>query len=140
MQSNATLLMLCGVETEEELPSVWAALANAGKGDRAVLERALHETARLCNEISYTPSATVRLNKDIVKLCLHALNDSSLDEGVQPFALTVAGSRSIASTNLQAIEAQPTTYEYLDDGRSPSPTRRPYARNFLLPCQEPTLR
>jgi hypothetical protein len=40
---NATLLMLCGVETEEELPSVWAAFANAGKGDCAVLECALQQ-------------------------------------------------------------------------------------------------
>jgi hypothetical protein len=67
---------------------VWAALANAGKGNRAALKRALHKTARLCNKFSYTPSATVRLTKDIVELRFHALNDSSLDEGVQPFALT----------------------------------------------------
>jgi hypothetical protein len=110
---NATLLMLCGVETEEELPSMWGALANAGKGDRAVLERALHETARLCNKFNYTPSATVHLTKDIVELRFHALKDSNLDEGVQPFALTVAGSRSIASTKLKAVEAQSATYDTL---------------------------
>jgi hypothetical protein len=96
-----------------------------------------------CNKFSYTPSATVRLTKDIVELRFHALNNSSLDEGVQPFALMVTGAHSIASTNLQAIEAQSATYDTLMAAEAAQVSfsdTRPYARNFLLPCPEPTLR
>ncbi|MBV5276518.1 hypothetical protein JZU56_01370, partial [bacterium] len=84
-ESTTTLMALCQVGSEADLPKFWNDLAAAGKRDRQALEQAMLSKARDINMAEVAPVATPDLVKKVIGLQWHGLNADDLSEGIQPF-------------------------------------------------------
>lgn len=85
----STLLSVCQVASEDDLPAVWRQLAAAGKKDRQALEQALLQKARDLRMAEVAPVATPDLVKRVIGLQWAGMGIDDLSEGIQPFSVVL---------------------------------------------------
>lgn len=114
------LCNLCDVNSEDELPNVWAAIAAAGKRDRIAIENSILATARSMQLVESAPVVTPEFAKKVTNLQLAGNDVDNFDEGVQPFALLVPNHGLIASytnkTEIALAQQMINEYDLMTDG------------------------
>lgn len=124
-ETAQTLLAICGVTEESDLPPFWAALAAAGKRDRQALEQALLGKARSLGMAEAAPVATPDLTKKVSGLQWAGLNSEDLAEGIQPFTIVLtdytgsdAGIEAKRLADTYDIMTEGTTSSSLEDAKT----------------------
>jgi hypothetical protein len=118
-ESCADLMLLCGVDHEDELPELWRMSASAGKRDRIAVERAIQNTARRLGVGGSAPVVTPDLTKRLMGLMFSGSDPDDLAEGIQPFSMVITDHRSSATR--QAAEQarhQSRNYDLITSGET----------------------
>ena len=105
------LCVMCGVSSENDLPALWPALASAGKRDRLVAKRIIHEVACASGSLDHAPIVTPELVKKFINLRFGGTDLDDFTEGIHPFALVVRDHRTHAARAL-TIPAQNAADDY----------------------------
>jgi hypothetical protein len=127
------------VLSENDLPPVWAELANCEKRERiTILQTAFRRFAR--RENLSTPQATAELTNIVINLQFLSPDDEKLDLGLQPFAVAYIDQRTVAEQQIlndahnRIYESTPTYKDLVDlrkAGKLPIPTAERQIRKTL---------
>jgi hypothetical protein len=111
-ESCANLMILCGVEHEDELPELWRMAASAGKRDRIAVDRAVRMAA-----VGAAPVVTPNLTKRLMGLIFGGSDPDDLYEGIQPFSMVIIYHRSTATrTVAEQAREQSRNYNLVTSG------------------------
>jgi hypothetical protein len=116
-ESCADLMLLCGVEHEDELPELWRMATSAGKRDRIAVDRAVQNTARRMAAVGAAPVVTPDLTKRIMGLMFVGSDPDDLSEGIQPFSMVIMDHHSTATrTVTEQAREQSRNYDLVTSG------------------------
>ncbi len=105
------LMLLCGVDLEEDLPRMWHILAASTHADRHALDGFMRRLSVTDNAHSQGPIITPELTKRLISLNFAGNDRDDLAQGIQPFNLIVSDPGDAEGTRL-ALEADTAGNEY----------------------------
>jgi hypothetical protein len=116
-ESVSYLMLVCGVEHEDELPELWRMAASAGKRDRIAVDRAVQNTARRMGAVGVAPVVTPDLTKRLMYLLFGGSDPDDLAEDIQPFSMVIMDHCSTATHHVaEQAREQSQNYDLVTSG------------------------
>jgi hypothetical protein len=116
-ESVSELMLVCGVEIEDELPEMWRTAASAGKRNRIAVERAVQNTAHRMEAVGVAPVVTPDLTKRLMGLMFGGSDPDDLAEGIQPFSMVTMDHGSTATRHVaEKAREQSRNYDLVTSG------------------------